>query len=137
MRTYTLTSVNAAQKTKSEAPAATNGRPFLETAMDYLGPGDLLKRWSYTRAGIHKLSRKDDFPKLVMVINAGRTKVWARADIEAYEKAHPEVLEAEGGIAKQRGYFLCLLRNKSEALVGAAVESGCDNLSLEVVSKSG
>ena len=88
--------------------------------MDFLGPGDLLKRWSYTRGGIHKLSKNSDFPKPVMVINAGRTKVWALADIEAYEKDHPEVLETFGGFNKQRGYFLCLVRNKPEGLGSAA-----------------
>ena len=84
--------------------------------MDFLGPGDLLKRWSYTRGGIHKLSKSSDFPKPAMVINAGRTKVWALSDIEAYEKEHPEVLDEFGGVNKQRGYFLCLVRNKPEAL---------------------
>ncbi len=51
--------------------------------MDFLGPGDLLKRWSYTRGGIHKLSKSADFPKPAMVINVGCTKVWALLDIEA------------------------------------------------------
>ena len=83
--------------------------------MDFLGPGDLLKRWSYTRGGIHKLSKSVDFPKPAMVVNAGRTKIWARADIEAYESEHPEVLEQFGGLDKQRSYFLCLTRKKARS----------------------
>ena len=53
---------------------------------------------------------------LTFVNAAQKTKPAALVDIEAYENEHPEVLEAFGGINKQRGYFLCLTRNKPKVL---------------------
>lgn len=72
--------------------------------MDYLGLQDLEKRWVYTRQGVHKLSRADDFPKPSFTINDGKTKVWVLADVEAYEKDRPELRSEARKILKMKGF---------------------------------
>jgi hypothetical protein len=47
---------------------------------------DLCDRWKYTKAGIHNLVRKEDFPKPVASVCRGRLKLFLEADIEAYEE---------------------------------------------------
>jgi hypothetical protein len=60
-------------------------------APGYFGVADLAARWRYTRQGIHKLIRRPDFPPPVFTINLDRVKIWARADIEFYERDRPEL----------------------------------------------
>lgn len=71
----------------------------------YLGPADLTARWVYTRQGIHKLTRTAGFPAPAFTINKGRTKVWLLADIEAYEKAHPELLSEDVKQQKLKAWY--------------------------------
>jgi hypothetical protein len=73
-------------------------------AVNYVGLQDLIKRWIYTRQGVHKLMRSRDFPRPQFTINAGKTKVWYAPDIEGYEKRHPEVT-SEGAKARKIGGY--------------------------------
>jgi hypothetical protein len=70
----------------------------------YLCIADLVKRWIYTRQGVHKLTRSAGFPEPEIV--AGRTKLWYAADIAVYEAAHPEVTseDAKHNKVKRAGY---------------------------------
>jgi hypothetical protein len=61
----------------------------------FFGAADIIHRWVYTRQGVHLLMQRADFPDPAFVINGGRTKVWNVADIYNYERAHPEVCDAE------------------------------------------
>lgn len=74
--------------------------------MAYLGMGDLLKQWIYTRRGVEKLMRREDFPSPAFTINGGRTKVWHTADIAAYERVHPELTSETAKHRKVVGYAL-------------------------------
>lgn len=76
----------------------------------YLGVPDLVARWVYTRGGVHVLLKSKGFPAPCFVINQGRTKVFLLADIEAYERNHPELFDDEIKRRKQKGYFLTLSR---------------------------
>jgi hypothetical protein len=78
--------------------------------MDYLGPGDLVKRWVYTRQGIHRLIKSTGFPTPAFHINAGRVPVWQACDIEAWEREHPEVTSETAKLQKQIGYFRAVSR---------------------------
>lgn len=78
--------------------------------MQLLGVSDLVKRWCYTRQGIHGLAKRDDFPKPFGTIDAGRMKIWLLSDIVTYEKRHPEVLDERKKEHKVKGYFLTLQR---------------------------
>ena len=62
--------------------------------MILLGIKDLVKRWNYTRQGIHQKQKQDsDFPKPIAKINAGRTQVFLLKDIVKYETKHRELTE--------------------------------------------
>ena len=71
--------------------------------VNYLGLQDLEKRWVYTRQGVHKVSRRRDFPQPSFTINSGKTKVWLLAAVEAYERQRPQLLsEARKAFGKRR-----------------------------------
>lgn len=76
----------------------------------YLGVSDLVARWVYTRGGVHILLKNKGFPRPYFIVNKGRTKVYLLADIEAYERNHPELFDNELKEKKQKGYFLALGR---------------------------
>lgn len=66
-------------------------RGFEMTEGPFLGMADLVARWTYTRGGVHNVTRWSDFPASAFTINQGRVKVWRLVDIEAFEKLHPEL----------------------------------------------
>lgn len=71
----------------------------------WLAQADLVARWCYTRGGVWKLTRSKDFPVHAFTVNCGRVKIWARADIEEYEKTHLEVFDNEAKHQKIVGYY--------------------------------
>lgn len=80
------------------------------TAPDYFGLADLADRWRYTRQGVHVLAKRPDFPRPVFTINRGRVRVWARADIEAYERGKPWLGDEEAKRRKVVGYARAINR---------------------------
>lgn len=72
--------------------------------MNYVGLQDLVRRWVYSRQGVHKLMRRADFPKPQFTINSGKTKVWYAPDIQLYEDRHPEVTSESLKARKVGGY---------------------------------
>lgn len=73
--------------------------------MKLFAVSDLYARWNYTRAGIHKLLKKEDFPKPVDVVNCGKTKLFNSEDIEAYEKERPWLFDENQKLRRQNLYF--------------------------------
>lgn len=80
--------------------------------MAYLGLQDLVRRWVYTRQGVHKLMRRADFPPAAFTVNAGKTKVWTAPDIESYEQRHPEVRSESAKARKVAGYARSILKGE-------------------------
>jgi hypothetical protein len=76
----------------------------------YCGIADIVDRWIYTRQGVRRVTQHPTFPAPAFAINKGRTKVWRLADIEAFEKEHPEVLDEEAKVRKQKGYARAILK---------------------------
>ena len=66
---------------------------------------DLCERWNYTKAGIHKLSQKEDFPKPIALVNKGKTKIFSKNDIVAYERDRPWLFSESLKSSRQYGYF--------------------------------
>ena len=85
--------------------------------MAYYGMADLVKGgragWIYTRRGLEKMMRRDDFPKPQFTINGGHTKVWHSADIKTYERSHPELTSEEKKRRKVAAYAGRNLRKKA------------------------
>jgi len=81
--------------------------------MAYMGMGDLLKQWIYTRRGVEKIMRRDDFPRPAFTINGGRTKVWHTADIAEYTRIHPELTSEAAKHRKVVGYALGNFQKKA------------------------
>jgi hypothetical protein len=81
-------------------------------AVAYVGLQDLVKRWVYTRQGVHKLMRRADFPQPQFTINAGKTKVWYAPDIAGYEQRHPEVTSESAKARKVGGYARAILKGE-------------------------
>lgn len=81
--------------------------------MQLLGVADLVARWVYTKQGIHRLIRTDDFPKPCAQVNQGRIRVWHLQDIEAYESAHQEVRSQSHKRRKIVGYYLATCKGSA------------------------
>ena len=90
----------------------------------YCGIADIVERWIYTRQGVRRFTQHPAFPAPVFAINKGRTKVWRLADIEAFEKEHPEVLDEGAKERKQKGYARAILKGRSEKLPEAEASHG-------------
>lgn len=80
-----------------------------------LGVADLAERWHYTRQGIHQFARRTEFPAPVAVVNLGRTRLWAAADIENFERTRPELQSQNAKKQKQTGYYLARLRGAGDS----------------------
>lgn len=74
-------------------------------APEYLGFRDLVTRWKYTRQGVYKLMQLEDFPAPALTINQGRTKVWRRVDVLAFEEDRPELGSETMKLRKQVGFY--------------------------------
>ena len=96
------------------------------TAPEYVGFRDLLARWVYTRQGLYLVMRWHDFPAPAFEINGGKTKVWRSAEIEAFEKRHPELLTDAAKAFKVKGYYLSMKRDRLGLRKGAADMDGDD-----------
>jgi len=70
-------------------------------AETYIGMGDLVERWTYSRMGVHKATKWEGFPAPAFTINQGRVKVWRLAEIEAFEKLHPELTDEHAKSQKE------------------------------------
>jgi hypothetical protein len=80
------------------------------TPMKYVGVGDLVARWVYSRQGVHKLSRSTSFPAPCFTVNRGRTRIWRLSEIEVFERQHPEVTSEAAKYRKTTGYYRAILK---------------------------
>ena len=107
MRAYTLTIVNAHEILSFEF----NTQDIL--TMNLLSITDLCDRWIYTKSGIHKLVRAEDFPKPFSMVSRGKIRVFKEEDIEIYEYNKKWLFNQE--LKKQRqNLFLVLSGNNLE-----------------------
>jgi hypothetical protein len=83
--------------------------------LELVSIGDLEDRWCYTRQGVHQFAKSRHFPPPCATINRGRQKVWHLADIELFERQHPEVLDEAAKQFKIRGYLITLRKAAKRA----------------------
>ena len=76
---------------------------------EYFALADLQARWIYTRQGVHKLTRSKGFPAPAFTVSLGRVRLWSRFDIEAFERAHPEVFDEGRKQAKIKRHYLAAI----------------------------
>ena len=70
----------------------------------FVGTGDLVRRWKYSRQGINQWLKKPGFPPPAFTVNGGRTRVWDLSAIEAFEVGRPELGDPEEKRRKVIGY---------------------------------
>lgn len=75
-----------------------------------LSIADICDRWTYTKAGIHKLVKTENFPKPFAIVSRGKVKIFREEDIEVYEKNKPWLFNQE---MKKRRQYLFLMNSKS------------------------
>ena len=63
--------------------------------VEYLGGADFNERWCYSRQAVHWIQKYLDFPDPSFIFNQGKGKVWDLADVIAYERKHPELIDLE------------------------------------------
>jgi predicted DNA-binding transcriptional regulator AlpA len=75
--------------------------------MKLLAIADLCDRWSYSKAGIHKLIRTEKFPRPISLVSRGKVRIFTEEDIETYEKGKPWLFDQE--IKRRRQNLFLLL----------------------------
>lgn len=83
--------------------------------MKFLSFSDLQTRWGYTRAGIHNLAKKPNFPLPFTIVSNGKIKIFQEADIETYEQDKPWLFD-ESKKQQRRRLFGLLNMAKTEKL---------------------
>jgi len=78
--------------------------------MEILALSDIQERWKYTKAGIHKLAKREDFPKPIAKVCRGRIKIFLKEDIENYENGKDWLFDEE----QKRRRQLLFLKLSSE-----------------------
>ena len=121
-RTYMLSSDNIVRACHPASQDRAHGAK--KGGVVYCGIADIVERWIYTRQGVRRFTQHPAFPAPAFAINKGRTKVWRLADIEAFEKEHPEVLDEGAKERKQKGYARAILKGRSEKLPEADASHG-------------
>jgi predicted DNA-binding transcriptional regulator AlpA len=76
-----------------------------------LSIADLCARWTYTKAGIHKLVKTEKFPKPFAIVSKGKVKIFREEDIVMYEKNKPWLFNQE--MKKRRQYLFLNSKNSS------------------------
>lgn len=104
-RAYTLTIVNAREIVQFKS----NIEEFL--IMNLLSITDLCDRWNYTKSGIHKLVKTDEFPKPFSVVSRGKIRIFKEEDIKIYEQNKPWLFDQE--IKKQRQNLFLILASST------------------------
>ncbi|RWZ83857.1 MAG: hypothetical protein EO766_17500 [Hydrotalea sp. AMD] len=84
--------------------------------MKLLSVSDLSARWSYTRAGIHKLIKGEDFPPPAAEIGRKKQKVYSEESIRHYEENKPWLFDENEKQRRQRLFLL--LRTRKEETKG-------------------
>lgn len=77
--------------------------------VNLLSISDLCERWVYTKAGIHKLTNTEKFPKPIAIVSKGKIKIFKEEDIKAYERNKPWLFDEE--LKMRRQNWFCTLAN--------------------------
>jgi hypothetical protein len=72
--------------------------------MSYVNFTDILRRTVYSKRGLLKMAARADFPAPAFTVGAGKIRIWHLADIEAFERAHPELKSTVAKMRKVRGF---------------------------------
>ena len=72
--------------------------------MKLLSIADLCERWVYTKAGIHKLTKTDKFPKPIAIVSKGKVKIFKEEDIKSYERNKPWLFNQEMKMRRQNWF---------------------------------
>jgi hypothetical protein len=80
----------------------------------YLCMRDLMQQWGYCKRGVQKLASRPDFPKPCLVLHGGRKRLWARKDIENYERDRPELHSETAKFLKVRGFARALRKGAQQ-----------------------
>lgn len=78
----------------------------------YLRLGDLARRWGYSKQGVQKLAKREDFPAPCFTLNHGKIRIWAVREVEAFERERPELLSEDAKLRKVAGFLRAI--NKGE-----------------------
>jgi hypothetical protein len=74
--------------------------------MKLLSIVDLRSRWSYSKAGVHKLVKAKNFPQPFMAVSQGKVKLFREEDIQAYEQDKPWLFDEESKRLRQNLYAI-------------------------------
>lgn len=80
---------------------------------NFLALPDLCERWNYTKSGVHKLVKRDDFPKPFAIVNRGKMRIYAEETIVDYERDKPWLFDENQKFRRQILYLK--LRQVKEA----------------------
>jgi len=80
--------------------------------MPYVNFSDILRRTVYSKRGLLKVAARSDFPAPAFTVGNGKIRIWHLADIEAFERAHPELTSSLEKWRKVRGYQRALAKGK-------------------------
>ena len=80
--------------------------------MAFLTIIDLCDRWNYSRAGIHKLAKSQQFPPPISKVSRGRISLFSEADIVVYEQNKPWLFDVNQKQRRQK--LFGLLKQASE-----------------------
>lgn len=79
----------------------------------FLALPDLCDRWKYTKSGIHKLVKREDFPEPFAIVNRGKMRIYAEEMIADYEKDKPWLFDENQ--KRRRQVLYCKLQQTKEA----------------------
>lgn len=74
--------------------------------MKLLSIVDLRSRWSYSKAGVHKLVKAKNFPQPFMTVSQDKVKLFREEDIQAYERDKPWLFDEERKRLRQNLYTI-------------------------------
>lgn len=74
--------------------------------MKLLSIVDLRLRWTYTKAGVHKLVKSKNFPQPFTTVSNGKVKLFTEEDIQAYEQDKPWLFDEEQKRLRQNLYAI-------------------------------
>lgn len=73
--------------------------------MKLLSIADLCERWVYSKAGIHKLIKTDQFPKPCAIVSKGKVRIFKEEDIKVYERNKPWLFNQEIKLRRQHLFY--------------------------------
>jgi len=92
---------------------------------------DLCKRWIYSKAGIHKLTKSKNFPEPFAVVSNGKIKIFSEEDIIEYEKNKKWLFDENEKLRRQKLFFLLSEAKKANDEERQKILNHCFNSPME------